>query len=147
MRPPSTLIWLVVHIVVPLLPFGLGGLLRWVAAWRFEWTNFSAAELAVSLGLLTIYMNQSLLASEQLLRRTEKEEARLATALAYVCVSAVSFALFALITTLGIVVNEQHFSRMKNPLVFFQTTVFVSAPLVIYFSVIAQRHFKLRASI
>lgn len=147
MRRTSTLIWLIVHIAVPLLPFGLGGFLRWIVRWRFEWTNFSAAELAVSLGLLTIYMNQSVLTSEQLLQRTEKEEGRRVIALVCVVVSGMFFALFGLITAFGVLVNEQQVSPAEKPLVFFQAAVFVGAPCVIYFSVRAQRAFKLRASI
>src|SRR5437764_14890944 len=95
--PPSTKVWLLVHIVVPLLPFLFGGLIRGGLTSHIKLDTFSASELAISLGLLCLFVNQSLSSSELMLGNKDKEADISFWAVCFFCIGILLFVLFGVL--------------------------------------------------
>lgn len=61
-RKPSAQFWFIVPVLFPLLPFLLEGLIRLISCrFKLYWNTFSGSTLAMSYGLLFIFINQRLL--------------------------------------------------------------------------------------
>jgi hypothetical protein len=76
-RKVSTWAWITVHLVYPLLPVPLEGFIRCaVANWGIGYDTFSASTLAISAGLLSVFVTQSLRSQEGILPDQEDEGTR-----------------------------------------------------------------------
>jgi hypothetical protein len=66
---PSTWAWISVHLIYPLLPVPLEGFIRCAVGnstsnWVMNFDTFNAATLAISAGLMSVFVNQSLRTQE-----------------------------------------------------------------------------------
>lgn len=147
-RPPSTTIWLVVHVVTPLLPFLLGGTIRlFIRSLTFSWATYSAADLAISLALVAVFVNQSLLNSEPLLDNPDKREDLRGWATVYFHAATGLIALFAVIIALVSVRQDMDVDQLDTPIRLLSAAVFVTAPVLIGVAAATQRSFKLKATV
>lgn len=149
-KRPSTWAWIVVHIVYPLLPVPLEGFIRFVALGRVvDLDTFNAATLAISAGLISVFVNQSLRTQERLLTDPEEDEKRNGTCISFIVLAIIFFALFGLVTLMYALVSRSpsQTEQMKQILQGFETAVFMISATPIIFAIVAQRAFKLRASI
>lgn len=143
---PSTKVWFLMHICFPLSPFFLGGLIRLITtSFSLAWTTFSASELAISLGLLCVFINQSLLNTERLLDNADKEEETKGAALFFILFAIVLFGLFALIEGFHTAVTQLAVQALETPLRTFQVIVFFLLPVALASSFHVQRNFQLKA--
>jgi hypothetical protein len=145
--PPSTKVWLLVHIAVPLLPFLFGGLIRGGLTSHIEWETFSASELAISQGLLCLFINQSLSSSELVLSNKDKEADISFWAVGFFCLGLLFIVLFGVLQVLETLKNDLHVQKLESGLSTFNAVTFCLLPLIVLVSVRVQRSFKLKATI
>lgn len=140
---------MVVNIAFPLTPFVLGGLVRCaVSSLSVTWETFSASELAVSLGLLALFVNQSLLNSRGAIDDDfDRREELSGSAVVFLMLAMCSFMLFGLIEGFAVAVNGLGVDELVLPLAIFRTAAFFFLPLVMYLAVRAQESFRLRTNI
>lgn len=144
---PSTSAWLIIHIFVPLLPFFFGSLIRLISLPGVTWSTFSAAQLALSLGLISAFVRSSLLGSEILLPNHDKEEEIAKFGAICLLPIVLSFVLYGSIETFKVLIFDRELLDLELSLRIFQTLTFLAAPLSILFFLRLQRSFKLRARI
>jgi Na+/proline symporter len=136
------------HVFLPLLPCFFEGLIR-LAVFEGEISlqTFRASTLAMSIGLLSMFVNQSLRSSQLQLSDDAELESLARTAAFFLMAAIVSFGLFALIALLNPLVHERGFKGLATILNVFQLTVFVGWLVPAITAIVTQRSFKLRASI
>jgi hypothetical protein len=145
---PSTLAWIGVHLVYPLLPVILEGGIRLVATnWQFNLETFSAATLAMSSGVLSVFINQSVRGQEAQLPDSNELDARNGTCALFMTLGIMFFVLFGLVVLLHALIQDQKIFQLVPVLHVFQVIVFVGAVIPVVSAVVAQRSFKLRASL
>jgi hypothetical protein len=144
---PSTWAWVSIHLVFPLFPFVLEGLIRLVVNDGFSFDTFRAPTLAMSMGLISIFVHQSLRGSlPQLADETEAESIS-ATSTAFLIMAIVFFVLFGLLVLLHALVNDRAMTALITLFRVFQLTTFAGWVVPVVTAVVAQRSFKLRASL
>lgn len=151
-RPPTSKVWIVINVILPLVPFLLGGMIRFVTtSLRLSWSTFSASEMAICLGLLSLFLNQSLVRSDRVLDNKDKQRDVATEAAIYLVLGVIFIALFALITAYGCIISELNLSTevaaLERPLRNFELIVFAMAPFMIAFSIQTQRSYRLKASL
>lgn len=145
---PSTLAWVGIHLVTPLIPFLLEGFLRLaVNEGTLTLNTFRASTLAISMGLISLFVNQSLRTFvPQLADETELESIAGACA-AFTFLSITFFVLFGVLALVGALVSDRGITTLQTLLEVFQISTFIGCAMPIAAAVVAQRSFKLRASI
>ena len=141
--------WVIVHILFPLLPFLLEGLIRLISC-RFNlyWNTFSGSTLAMSLGLLFLFIDQSLI-TQRLSSLMSKDPAwgeeiwMWSHALRGFAIT--FFALFAVIAILDSLVAFYNVPVAQELIKLFDMVIFGSSPPVVLFSMIFRSAFKLKA--
>jgi hypothetical protein len=145
---PSTLAWVGVHLVYPLLPVLLEGVIRLVALdWHLVLDTFSAATLAMSAGLLSVFVNQSIRSQAAQLPDSSEMDMRNGMCAYFLSVAIVFFVLFGLVVLLYALVHDRQISQLVPVLKVFQAMIFVGWVVPVVSAVLAQRSFKLRASL
>ena len=147
MNPSPKTIWLIIHLVIPLMPFIGSGCLRWIVAWNLSEDTFQLSELAMSLGLLAVFLNQSLANSRHRIGNRDDEESRRMWATVWVFGAAGFFTLFALIVAFQTAIDVHQAHELSRPVLVFRSIVFVSFLVTVVLALKMQSHFKLRASI
>lgn len=145
-RRPSTVAWMIVHLLFPLLPFILEGVIRWIVNQRLAFETFSASTLSMSAGLMAIFVNQHLKTYNAPLTDAEEEDSVVATAMWFLGLAIVFFALFGLLVAFGALVNDRKMDALLPVLRAFQFSAFAGVAVPIVTAIAAQRSFKLRAS-
>ena len=144
---PSTLAWITVHLVYPLLPVPIEGFIRFGAAsWALNFDTFSAATLSMSVGLLSVFINQSIRTSKPIIDDPTEDDTRNGTCALFMGAGIISFVLFGLIVLTSALVIDRQMKELRPLLAFFQGAVFVFWVIPVVAGVAAQRGFKLRAS-
>jgi hypothetical protein len=145
---PSTLVWVGIHLATPLTPFVVEGLLRLaVNEGSLTLSTFRATTLAMSMGLLSVYVNQSLRTFlPQLADEAELESIAGASA-AFNLLSIIFFVLFGVLALLGALVIDRGMTALQTLFRIFQATTFIVCVVPIATALVAQRSFKLRASV
>jgi hypothetical protein len=151
-KKSSSKTWIIVHIVYPLVPFLLEGLIRFGASGfdfaRLRLDTFSASSLAMSIGLLCLFVNQSLLTTKRPLSDEEEREAIYGDATMFLVYAIFSFALFAVLTLLSaLAVEASAAPRIQKSLTWFSVLTFLASIFPIRFALAAQRSYKLKASL
>ena len=144
---PSTAAWLATHFALPLSPFFLEGLIR-LAVFQGEisFETFRASTLAMSTGMLSIFVHHSL-RSCLLQPSDEAEIESLAGTAAFFLGTAICFfVLFGILALLNPLVHDHNITALLPLLRVFQVVTFVGWLVPIVTAVVAQRSFKLRAS-
>lgn len=146
--------WFIVHVLYPLVPFLIEGFIRAVME-VFSTNNlsletiietFSASTLAMSIGLLSLFVNQSLHNTMRPLTDEEELEQMRGTAILFLIYAIFSFSIFGILVLLS-VEGLSSIPKLETGLKVFQVAVFILAPLPVWFSVSAQKAYKLKASI
>jgi len=147
-RKPSTWMWFTVHVFYPMLPFLLEGAIRLVAnSFVVKFDTFSSSSLSMSLGLLAIFINQSLINYEPPLAGDEERDSLRFAASVFLYIAMVSFCLFAILVLLR-TIGEQSPSPVIQKLTHaFEVVVFLGWIIPIAAAVAAQRSFKLRTTL
>lgn len=147
-KHPSTTAWIVIHIACPMIPFVLGGLIRIAMnKWHLSFTTFSASELAICLALLVLFINQSLLKSQRILDNEDKETDVEGQAALFLLFAIILIALFVVIVVLHTAVYDCKMATLCPSLNFFTILVFVMMPLIVWWSIMTQKSFRLKTSI
>ena len=146
-KKPSAMSWSLIHVFLPLMPFLIEGLIRFIILDRpFDLHTFSSTTLAASITLLCLFLNQHLLAHNIPLP-DECEQSRLyGTATWFLTFAMISLILFAVIVTLT-AINEEYNDLLKNKVYIFEYIVFIFWVVPIIIAIQTQRSYKLRAVI
>lgn len=143
----QTIVWTVVHVFFPLLPFGLGGIIRLITLNEISFTVFDASDLAICLALLSLLINQNLLKNPRNLDNEDKKTETEAQALFFLILAVCFLILFTLITCFDAAVIDLQIEKLKSPLHISESISFFSMLPVLLFSVLTQRSFRLRAEL
>jgi hypothetical protein len=145
-KKPSTWTWFTVNVFYPLLPFFLEGLIRLaVGDFHLGFGTFSGSTLSISLGLLCLFVNQSLLTDERPLSDASEKESMRTAATFFSSVAIASFAFFAALVLLhALLERSPNSSDLKHVTDRFEAVVFVGCVIPVVAAVVAQRSFKLR---
>lgn len=141
----STRVWVAVYIILPLLPFITAGILRLLFdPGRPSWDTFSASELAFSLVILIVFVQQSIVGSTRLLEnadmRADVDGWTFSFALLLILVT-ILFSVTVALTTL--VADAQDHLEVSLRIV--QGMIFGLFPAIIFTAAAAQRNFELKA--
>ena len=147
----SSKTWFIVHVAFPLVPFFLGGFIR-AGLVGFDFTSFSlntfsAPTLAMSIGLLSLFVNQSIHNSTRSLDDEEEIETLHGKATLFLIYAICSFTIFGVLVLLMSVGDLTNLPRLQKGLSSFQVFVFFASLIPIWFSIAAQKAYKLRSSI
>ena len=142
------IVWLTLHILFPLVPFLMEGLIRLaVGHGSVSFDTFRASTLAMAIGLVSIFVNQSLRTSlHQLADQTEAESIAGASQ-GFLIMAIGFFALFGILVLLNALVNDLAMNNLVGVLRTFQSVAFISWVVPVTTAVAAQRSFKLRAAV
>jgi hypothetical protein len=145
---PSTLAWVGIHLVTPLTPFMIEGLLRLaVNEGSLTLNTFRAPTLAMSMGLLSAFVNQSLRTFVPQLADERELESIAGASAAFTLISVAFFVLFGVLALLGALVIDRGMTALYTLLRVFQTATFIGCAVPITTAIVTQRSFKLRASV
>jgi uncharacterized protein with PQ loop repeat len=124
------------------------GLIRLVANdLSLSFDTFRAPTLAMSVGLVSVFVNQSLRTYlPQLADDTEAESIAGASAL-FLIMAIASFVLYGVLVLLNTLVHDRGMSPLIKVFHVFQTITFVGWIVPIVSGIVAQRSFKLRVSV
>ena len=115
--PSATMAWVNIHIVFPLLPFGLEGFIKLVATdFSLSLQTFSGSTLAMSLALLSLFVNQNLLTHTRALTSDEELQRVHGTANTFLLYAIVSIAMFAIIVLLSVLIDPAEPSKLDKAL-------------------------------
>lgn len=146
-RKPSTTTWLMIHIGFPMLPFLLEATIRFLATeYTFSFKTFNSSTLAISIGLLCVFVNQSLLTHQRALNDAEEQETIAGTATLFISFAITSFAFFGIIVLLHTLTEAGRGGDLTAVARAFERVVFVGWVIPFVVAIRAQRSFKLRAT-
>ena len=136
---PSSKLWFTFHVVFPLLPFTIEAGLRSALASCVSLDTLSASNLAMSVGLLAIFVSQSLANSKLPLRSGPRAD-RIRLRMLWLLIGAmVSFALFGTLVATGIWGKDADSIRIF--------VIFLLTPVLVVTACRTQQEFKLKAVI
>jgi uncharacterized membrane protein len=145
---PSTLAWIAVHLLYPLCPFLLEGLIRLaVDEGHFSFDTFRASTLSMSVGLVAVFVNQSLKMSIRQVEDEVEAESIGAASTAFLIIAIAFFVLYGLLVLLNALIVSRHLAAVVPLLRIFQAATFVGWVVPVVSAVVAQRSFKLRATV
>ncbi len=143
----ATFAWVLVHVAYPLLPVLVEGCIRLVASnFVIELGTFKASTLAMSIGLLSVFVGQSLLTSEHLLADDEERASLRGSATLFWMFAIVSFCLFAMIVLLQGMAEYGRGGDSEQLSTIFEFCAFIGWVVPVVFAIRTQKSFKLRAS-
>jgi hypothetical protein len=149
MTRPSTWAWILVHIVFPLIPVPIEGVLRLLAANNVFHTNtFNAATLALSWGLICLFVNQSLRTKENWSRKlndADEQDRQLACTLMNMFAIG-CFVCFGACVTYNALIEQGHHD-LANTMSSLELIIFFAWPFPLTAAIKIQRSFRLRASL
>jgi hypothetical protein len=148
------IVWQIVNVVLPMMPFFLGGGIRLISTQNLDLATFNASDLAICLALLSLSMCQNILNSERVLDNKDKKDEAKSYALIFLLIGIVFLVLFTVIEIYTSSINDPLMSRNDFLISRFTTSLecckivtFASTPLVLMFSNKAQKTFRLRSDI
>jgi hypothetical protein len=145
---PSTLVWVAIHLLTPLVPFAIEGCIRLVVRDGVLALNtFRAQTLAMSMGLTSVFVNQSLRTFLPQLADETEVESIVGASMIFSWLSTAFFVLFGVLALLNALVSERGLTDLSGIFDVFQCITFVSCAVPLCAAVVAQRSFKLRASV
>jgi hypothetical protein len=144
-RKPSTMTWFSVHVLYPMLPVFIEGSIRCMVSNRFALATYSSPTLSISLGLLSMFMNQNLLTHHVSLSDPEEEESLRGAATLFLILAVVGFALFAAMVLLHALIDVLNHELLKRVIHAFELAALWGCIVTIIAAYLAQRSFKLKA--
>ncbi|MCB2263954.1 MAG: hypothetical protein LGR52_13630 [Candidatus Thiosymbion ectosymbiont of Robbea hypermnestra] len=147
-RRPSSFAWFMVHIAFPLVPFLIEGVIRYlVFDASVSWTTFSSATLAMSSGLLCLFVSQSLLTHQPITLSEQETERMIGMVYAFSILAIVSFVLFGAVVLLSALIEKASLNGFSEIKAEFDSFILVGSSVSILLSIYAQRSFKLRTAV
>jgi hypothetical protein len=147
-RTPSTIAWIITHLGYPLLPVVLEAGIRLITLhWEINLETMNSATLAMSVGLVALFVNQSIRADTGALADEAEQGARNGTCTFFTSAGIFFFVLFGVIVLLQALVVDKKLDGLRDVLQAFQITVFLSATAPLFAAIAAQRTYKLRAEL
>lgn len=147
-RQPSSLAWLMVHVVFPLVPFLIEGLVRLLASGNsISWNTFSSATLAMSVGLLCMFVSQSLITHRPAIPSDEESERLIGAAHAFSSIAIFCFVFFGIVVLLSAIADSITSMVITNIKTTFDAFILVGSIFPIIFTLLAQKSFKLSTSL
>lgn len=150
-KRPSAWAWIVVHIVFPLVPFLIEGLIRFVVfSDTISWNTFSSPTLAMSSGLLCLFVGQSILSHHPAIPSPEETGSLIGTVHVFLGLAIVFFVLFGTVVLLSALVQRlghNSASLLTTIRAGFDMFILFGSAVPIISSIIAQQSFKLRTSL
>jgi hypothetical protein len=147
-KRPSTRAWIVVHIISPLLPFFLEGSIRlMISKFNLYWDTFSASTLAMSYGLLLVFIEQSLVNQKTgapLMNEDKIAEIKFWSDILRSVVIFFYVPLFTLIVAFEYMATYHSIPIAKELTVYGDVLVFTSSAFVIPISLIVRSIFNLK---
>ena len=145
----SSQTWIIVHIFFPLIPFFLAGSIRYIVkGYKIDFDTFSTSTLAISIGLLCMLVNQSLLASNRPLIDKEELESIHGTATMFFILAIIVFALFGILVAFGALLELKSMPEVVERAEYgFGLLASIISVIAVILAIKAQRCYKLRARI
>lgn len=141
----STLAWMLVHVIFPLIPFVIEGLLRClILGFRFD--SFSSATLSASMALICFFIHQSLIAHCFPMPNDKEGEQNVSWVANLFSIFAIlSIVLFGAVVLLAAIVEQYKVAQDALPTLWIGTLIFCFIPIP--FAYQAQKSFKLHATL
>ena len=145
---PDAKLWIMIHVVFPLLPFAFDAFVRSLIALSVTFDTWSATTLAMSVGLLAIFVSQNIVNSKPALQAGNRDADIRFTVLVFLLGAIVSFVLFGVLVTLEAMASGTDQTQNADVVVKVMSIfilVFSFIPVVMACQ--AQKAFKLKAVI
>lgn len=139
--------WHIVYIILPMTPFVLGGIIRYINTQNLCLATFSASDLAICLTLLSLSVNQSIIRAERLLNNPDKEDEAATHASIFLIFAILSLVLFTATIFYTSSIDDLRLDKFENSLVISQYATYALLPPIFILSGMAQQTFRLRATI
>jgi hypothetical protein len=139
-----TLAWAKAYIVFPLVPCLLDAIIRYVVKQPTPmWKTISASNLALSIGILALFVMQTIVARNIPLEDEESKQYRLGFGYEFGFYSIVAFAFFGVLSFIDMIPDkyQELVSGMSLGILYF--LVSLSTAIIVLRSLQAQRTFKL----
>ena len=147
-KRPNSRTWIIINVIFPLIPFFLGGIIRFLAkGYDISWDTFNVATLAMSIGLLCVFVNQSLLTTKRPLSDPEEIEDIHGTATLFLIFAIFGFVFFAILIVLTALADNLNIPYNEINIHAFEVITLILSIATIYLAVKTQRSYKLRACI
>jgi len=137
-----------VHVTFPLVPFIIEGSIRIVTFDKLlSWSTFSSSTLAMSAGLLCLFVSQSLLTHKRTIPSEEETERMVGTAHMFSGLAIICFVFFGVVVLLTALIEKTNPTGVASVKLAFDVVILIGASVPIILSVFTQRSFKLRTSL
>ncbi len=146
-RTAKAIYWCLVHLLFPMVPFITDTFIRYVTNdMLFSLNILSPEKLAICIGLLSIFVYQSILTRPLILPNDQDELDKNGACVLFLIYALISFGLFVAIVLLNGLNEFQKWNTLKYTKIF-SITLYVISVLAIFSALIAQSSFKLKARI
>ncbi|QSL91520.1 hypothetical protein JWV26_17350 [Ectopseudomonas toyotomiensis] len=147
-KKPSTGAWLIIHVVFPLCPFLIEGGIRFVVFNNdLSLATFSSTTLAISSGLICLFVSQSLFSYKPIIPSDDEQERAIGTAHYFNILGIVCFVAFGVLVLLTALSESIPPIDVKNIKSTFDLIVLIGASVPVISSFFTQRSYKLKAVI
>lgn len=137
-----------VHVISPLVPFFIEGGIRFVVFDNtISWNTFSSSTLAMSVGLLCMFVSQSLITHSPTIPSNYESERLLGVAHAFSGVAILCFVFFGILILLSALIEKTSSVDVKGIKSAFDGIVLVGATVPVISTILAQKSFKLSTSL
>lgn len=145
---PSSFAWFMVHVIFPLAPFLIEGVIRIIVFDNsVNCSTFSSSTLAMSVGLLCLFVSQSLVTHRRIIPSQEETESMIGFAHLFSCLAIFYFVFFGVVVLLAALVDKYSTIGLLTIKSTFDVVILIGASVPIFISLFAQRSFKLRTSL
>lgn len=135
--------WIFINVIVPLIPFFVGGILRLLFTAELSWDTFQGSEISICLALLSFFIAQSLLSSKQLLDNDDKKDDLRCTIRNYFLLGTFFLLVFSVNVILACLTINMHLNHFETSLEATQIFSFTTSPFIVIFSLRTQGTYRL----
>ena len=147
LRKPNATLWLMIHVGFPLLPYFINAFLRSALTGSvLSLEVWSGSNLAMSLGLLALFVSQNLANSRVVLLVGDKGEDVKVRMLSFNVIALFSFVLFGALVATGVLVNGAAGIQAADPGDTLSIVVLLCSPLPVVLAYKTQQEFGLKAA-
>nr|VFJ70664.1 MAG: hypothetical protein BECKFM1743C_GA0114222_105692 [Candidatus Kentron sp. FM]VFJ75416.1 MAG: hypothetical protein BECKFM1743A_GA0114220_108332 [Candidatus Kentron sp. FM]VFK23658.1 MAG: hypothetical protein BECKFM1743B_GA0114221_109382 [Candidatus Kentron sp. FM] len=144
-KRPSSFAWFMVHVTFPLIPFLLEGAIRIIVFGDIDWTTFRSSTLAMSVGILCLFVNRSLIGHEEIIPSQEETGNMIAVIHSFSLLAICCFVFFGVAVSLSALMEKLELSSIEPIKHNFDVFILTGAFIPVFLSLWAQRSFNLRA--
>nr|VFJ89240.1 MAG: hypothetical protein BECKH772A_GA0070896_100143 [Candidatus Kentron sp. H]VFJ91088.1 MAG: hypothetical protein BECKH772B_GA0070898_100143 [Candidatus Kentron sp. H]VFJ97396.1 MAG: hypothetical protein BECKH772C_GA0070978_100133 [Candidatus Kentron sp. H] len=143
----SSFAWFMVHVTFPLVPFLLEGIIRIIVFGDIGWTTFRSSTLAMSVGILCLFVNQSLMGYKRIIRSKDETGNTVGLIHTFSWLAIFCFAFFGMVVFSSALMEELNSDRIAQIKHILDKVILIGAILPVSLSLVAQRTFRLRAAL